>query len=77
VGCFSESRLAITALAHLVMARRNIVHFDMDSPLMLSEDPILGGIVYEKGGKIILPETIGIGADISEDYLKTLKHCII
>ena len=77
VGCFSESRLAITALAHLVMARRNIVHFDMDSPLMLSEDPVLGGIVYEKGGQITLPEAIGIGVDVSEAYLKTLDHCMI
>jgi L-Ala-D/L-Glu epimerase len=76
-GGFSESRLATTAFAHIVMARRNIVHFDLDSALMLSEDPILGGIVYEKGGKITLPETIGIGTDISEDYLKTLKHLVI
>ncbi len=77
VGCFSESRLAITALAHLAMARRNIVHFDMDSPLMLSEDPIQGGIVYDKGGKITLSEAIGIGVDVSEAYLKTLEHCMI
>jgi L-Ala-D/L-Glu epimerase len=76
-GGFSESRLATTAFAHIVMARRNIVHFDLDSALMLSEDPILGGMMYEKGGKITLPETIGIGTDISEDYLKTLKHFAI
>jgi L-alanine-DL-glutamate epimerase-like enolase superfamily enzyme len=49
----------------------------MDSPLMLSEDPIQGGIVYDKGGKITLSEAIGIGVDVSEAYLKTLEHCMI
>ncbi|MEN9612475.1 MAG: hypothetical protein RLZZ628_3289 [Bacteroidota bacterium] len=76
-GSFSESRLGITALTHIVMARRNIVHFDLDSPLMLAEDPILGGMVYEKGGKVTLPEAIGIGTDISAAYLKTLEQCVI
>ncbi len=77
VGCMSESRLALTALAHLVMARKNIVHFDMDSALMLSEDPIIGGIAYLKDGEIRLPEKIGLGADISEEYLNKMKKIII
>lgn len=69
VGCMSESRLALTALAHLVMARKNIVHFDMDSALMLSEDPVTGGIKYHKKGEVWLPDAVGLGADISQDYL--------
>jgi L-alanine-DL-glutamate epimerase-like enolase superfamily enzyme len=77
VGCMSESRLALTALAHLVMARKNIVHFDMDSALMLSEDPVMGGIEYLQDGEIHLPDAVGLGVDISEEYLDKMKKIIV
>ena len=74
VGCFSESRLAITALAHLVMARRIIEHCDMDSPLMLQADPVTGGIQYGPAGTIKLGDAPGIGAAISPDFLTTANE---
>ncbi|SDL97787.1 L-alanine-DL-glutamate epimerase [Catalinimonas alkaloidigena] len=76
VGCMSESRLAITALFHLVLARTNIVHFDLDSPLMLADDPVIGGITYGAGGQVLLPTGSGpgIGADLDPDYLKTMER---
>jgi L-alanine-DL-glutamate epimerase-like enolase superfamily enzyme len=77
VGCMSESRLALTALAHIVMARKSIVHFDMDSALMLSQDPVIAGIQYLENGEIVLPENIGIGADIDENYLKQMEKIVI
>jgi len=77
VGCMSESRLALTAVAHLAMARKNIIHFDMDSALMLSQDPVVGGIQYVENGKIILPESIGIGADIHENYLQAMEKVAV
>lgn len=77
VGCMSESRLALTALAHLGMARKNIIHFDMDSALMLSEDPIIGGIKYLEGGEISLPDAVGLGVDISQEYLDKTKKITI
>lgn len=72
VGCFSESRLAITALAHFVLAAKNVVHFDMDAPLMLTDDPILGGIKYGDEGSIHVPDTIGIGVSIPDEYLQKM-----
>lgn len=77
VGCFSETRLAITALTHLALASKNIVHYDMDSPLMLAEDPIEGGIKYEANGQINLSECIGIGAQIKKDYLQKMQKTTI
>ncbi len=65
VGCFSETRLGITALAHFVMARKVVTHCDMDSPLMLTEDPVMGGIRYQDGGRIQLEEATGLGASLS------------
>lgn len=61
VGCFSESRLGITALAHFALAHKAIVNFDMDSPFMLSQDPIEGGISYTKEKQIKMNDEIGIG----------------
>lgn len=73
VGCMSESRLALTALAHLGIAKKNIIHFDMDSALMLSEDPVIGGIEYFEGGEIRLSDANGLGVDISQEYLDKMK----
>ena len=77
VGCMSESRYALTALMHLVAARNNIVHFDIDSSLMLAEDPVVGGIDYKGSGKWELGDAIGIGANFDEDYLNSLESVVV
>ena len=41
VGCMTETRLALTAAAHLVSARYNIKYADLDGNLMLQHDPCL------------------------------------
>jgi len=79
IGCFGESRLGLTAGAHLVSACPNIVFVDLDAALMHAEDPIIGGIQYDikKNGKIIIPDTPGHGADVKEDYLDNLEKIVI
>ena len=77
VGCMSESRYALTALMHLVAARNNIVHFDIDSSLMLAEDPVVGGIEYKGSGKWELGDAAGIGAGFNEEYLKSMERAIV
>ncbi len=77
VGCMSESRLALTALTHLVMARKNIVHFDIDSALMLDKDPVVGGLIYKDNGRIELSAAPGIGADFDQAYLKEMEKVVV
>ncbi|MCK5066563.1 MAG: dipeptide epimerase [Bacteroidales bacterium] len=77
VGCMSESRFALTALMHLVLARDTIVHYDMDSSLMLDADPVTGGIEYQGSGKWTLNEQPGIGAGFDEKYLETMEKVTI
>lgn len=72
VGCFSESRVGITALAHLAMASEEIVYYDMDSPLMLSEDPVIGGVEYRNTNEMILPDTPGLGLEVDKSFLSKL-----
>jgi len=77
VGCMSESRFALTALMHLVLARDVIVHYDMDSSLMLDADPVTGGIRYQGAGLWTLEEEPGIGAGFDEAYLQGTEKTII
>jgi len=76
VGCMEETRLGLSAAAHLVSARPNIVFADLDSAFYLAEDPITGGITFE-GGQITLPDTPGHGADFEDGYLENLDSISI
>lgn len=69
IGAFLESRLAMTTFAHLALCSDNIIHYDFDTALMFSKDPVIGGIVYEENGMIEVPEEKGIGAQIIAGFI--------
>jgi len=72
IGCFSESRLGLTAAAHLVIARPNIVFLDLDSAMMLAEDPIIGGMQYGETNKSLInvSDEPGLGVDVKLEFLE-------
>jgi L-alanine-DL-glutamate epimerase-like enolase superfamily enzyme len=72
-GSFSESRLGISALVHFDMAWDHIIFHDLDSPLMLSEDPVIGGMTYHKDWEVTVDDTPGHGADFDPDFLKRFE----
>ncbi|MGQ9673432.1 MAG: mandelate racemase/muconate lactonizing enzyme family protein [Candidatus Aminicenantales bacterium] len=73
VGCMLETRLALTAAAHLMTARNNIIFADLDGNMSHTIDPILGGMEV-KGGVITLPDSPGLGVDIDRAFLKKLRR---
>lgn len=73
VGSFSESRLGISALVHFDMAWDNIIYHDLDSPLMLSEDPVEGGMVYQQDWEVTVDDTPGHGASFDTVFLKRFE----
>jgi L-alanine-DL-glutamate epimerase-like enolase superfamily enzyme len=73
VGAMIESRLAMTAFAHFACCSPQIVHYDFDTALMFREDPVTGGIRYEKKGVIRLPDGNGLGASISDTWLEKME----
>jgi L-Ala-D/L-Glu epimerase len=77
VGAFMESRLAMTAFAHFSLCSPLIEHFDFDTSLMFSEDPVSGGIEYKANGIVEVPETTGLGAYVDEKWLKKMEKAII
>jgi L-alanine-DL-glutamate epimerase-like enolase superfamily enzyme len=68
-----ESRLAMTAFAHFACCSPQIVHYDFDTALMFKEDPVTGGIQYEKNGVIGLPDGNGLGASIADTWLDKME----
>lgn len=77
VGAMLESRLAMTAFAHFSLCSPIIEHYDFDTALMFSEDPVSGGIVYEKNGVVRVPEVAGLGASIDKHWLEKLEKISI
>lgn len=73
VGCMMETRLGLTAAAHLVSSRQNIQYADLDGHFALKEDPIIGGAQYNIG-EINLPDSPGHGADIDPDFQKRCER---
>ncbi len=72
VGCMLESRVALTAAAHVVASQGNIVYADLDGNSEHVQDPVLGGVKVE-AGIMTLPETPGLGCDVEPGYLKGLR----
>jgi L-alanine-DL-glutamate epimerase-like enolase superfamily enzyme len=61
LGCMLETRLGLTAAAHLALACEGVRFLDLDASWEHAEDPILGGISFDKG-MIEVPEEPGAGA---------------
>ncbi|HEV8283970.1 MAG TPA: dipeptide epimerase [Chitinophagaceae bacterium] len=77
VGAFMESRLGMTAFAHLALCSDNILYCDFDTPLMFTEDPVSGGLTYHENGVVTVPETPGLGAWIEEERLNQMGKMIL
>ncbi len=76
LGCMAETRLGLTAGAHLVSARTNIKWADLDGYSFQKIDPIIGGAKIDKG-EITLSDDPGHGADIDPAFLKKCESVTI
>ncbi|MDD5089320.1 MAG: dipeptide epimerase [Candidatus Wallbacteria bacterium] len=62
MGCMMESKLSVTAAAHLACGRSVITACDLDSPILCSEDPVRGGITID-GSRLSVLDKPGLGID--------------
>jgi L-Ala-D/L-Glu epimerase / N-acetyl-D-glutamate racemase len=72
LGCMTETRLGLTAAAHLVASQKNIEFADLDAFLVHSFDPVIGGMEI-KNGMVTLPETPGLGTDMDPSFVKKVQ----
>ncbi len=60
IGCMLESKLSVTAAVHLAAAKCIITKIDLDGPVLCSEDPIVGGAIFNEHS-ITLNDEPGFG----------------
>ena len=60
IGCMLESKIAVSAAAHLAAAKSVITAVDLDGPSLCSQDPYTGGPLYE-GPLIKMTGDAGLG----------------
>ncbi|OPJ56546.1 dipeptide epimerase [Clostridium oryzae] len=65
IGCMLEAKVSVNAAVHLAAAKSVITKIDLDGPVLCSEDPILGGAVFNES--II---TVGEGAGFGVKGIK-------
>ena len=77
MGGMLESRVALTAFAHFATAFNNVRFYDMDTCMLGHKtDPVTGGVTYNNFC-VELPDAIGIGADVKENFLEPLDRIVI
>ena len=60
IGCMLEAKISVNAAVHLACARQIITKIDLDGPVLCSEDPILGGAVFNEKN-ITVSDEPGLG----------------
>jgi L-alanine-DL-glutamate epimerase-like enolase superfamily enzyme len=71
VGCMTETKLGLTAAAHLVCAQKSILYADLDAFLFLAEEPVIGGLEVNDG-MVTLPHAPGLGVDVDPVFVARL-----
>ncbi len=60
IGCMLEAKISVNAAVHLACAKNIITKVDLDGPVLCSEDPILGGCVFDEKN-ITVSDEPGLG----------------
>ena len=60
IGCMLEAKISVNAAVHLACAKKIITKIDLDGPVLCSEDPILGGAVFDEQ-RITVSDEPGFG----------------
>jgi L-alanine-DL-glutamate epimerase-like enolase superfamily enzyme len=67
IGCMLETSIAVSAAAHVAVAKSNsITHIDLDAPSLATINPVVGGVRFD-GPEISISDAPGLGIEsISE-----------
>lgn len=60
LGCMLEAKVSVNAAVHVACARSIITKIDLDGPVLCSEDPIIGGSIFDEKD-ITVSKTPGLG----------------
>ncbi len=62
IGCMLEAKISVNAAVHLACAKQIITKIDLDGPVLCSEDPIIGGAVFNEKD-ITVSDEPGLGIE--------------
>ena len=65
IGCMLEAKVSVNAAVHLACAKNVITKIDLDGPVLCSEDPIVGGAVFNEQN-ITVSNAPGLGVTAIE-----------
>lgn len=60
IGCMLEAKVSVNAAVHLAAAKSIITKIDLDGPVLCSEDPVIGGSIFNES-IIKVSEEPGLG----------------
>ena len=60
LGCMLEAKISVNAAVELACAKKIITKIDLDGPVLCSEDPIIGGAVFNEKN-ITVSDEPGLG----------------
>lgn len=60
IGCMLEAKISVNAAVELACAKKIITRIDLDGPVLCSEDPVLGGAVFNEK-EITVSDGAGMG----------------
>ncbi|MBP2625363.1 MAG: L-Ala-D/L-Glu epimerase [Firmicutes bacterium] len=67
MGCMLESKVGITAAASIAGGKKIITRADLDAAVLLAEDPVVGGVKFNKN-QLIISNTPGLGITDVRDW---------
>lgn len=60
MGCMLESKVGITAAASIAAGKKIVTRADLDAAVLLAEDPVIGGVSFNKN-QLLIPDAPGLG----------------
>lgn len=60
IGCMLEAKVSVNAAVHLACAKNIITKIDLDGPVLCSEDPVIGGAIFNEK-EITVSDKPGLG----------------
>lgn len=60
IGCMLEAKVSVNAAVHLACAKQMITKIDLDGPALCSEDPVIGGAIFNDR-EITVSDEPGLG----------------
>jgi len=68
IGCMLEAKVSVNAAVHLACGKGVITKVDLDGPVLCSEDPIIGGSVFDEK-QILVSQGPGFGIKGIKDII--------